>query len=96
MAKYRNFTVEGVKYTLTEERYSSNNTLALVLSGGDYEGDIITVNLNDMFQNTRRAYLDTNNYPEVESILRGSDIVSETFVTAGSGFCEYPLYQFDF
>lgn len=41
------------------------------------------------------GYLDTNNLPGVEKFVTENGLGKFTGLTAGSGYCEYPLYLFD-
>lgn len=61
----------------------------------------MTVNLSNMISGEcemigikNAAYIDTNNFPWAETFLKRG-IAVDTGFTKQSGFCEYPLYQFD-
>lgn len=54
----------------------------------------LTVNLGKMLESDK-AYLDTNNCPWVESFIRRHRLGKPTGDYAYSGFCAYPLYQFN-
>ena len=45
--------------------------------------------------NPAACFIDTNNVPEAESFLVKYDLAYPTGHRAESGFCLYPLYQFD-
>ena len=89
-----------VKFT----KYTSNNTLAVQLICAKAPWSVfatITVNLqgNPYGMETRQdesrfAYVDTNNCPWVEEFLEENHIAKRTGIFAPSGFCTYPLYEF--
>lgn len=56
----------------------------------------ITVNLCSKYQSFTRAFIDTNNCPWAEQFLVGYNIAHPVEnIRATSGFCSYPLYEFD-
>ena len=56
----------------------------------------LTVNLCSKLQTASRAFLDVNNCPWVEQFLVSNGIAYPVEkVTRTSGFCCYPLYEFD-
>lgn len=96
------FSKTGRTYpvTLRFTRYTNNQTLAvqLVQASGHVLGvtlATITVNLSGPTQNDTHAFLDTNNCPWVEEFLRDNDIAKPVGVNMRSGFCTYPLYEFN-
>lgn len=72
----------------------------LMAEGGDYPDEPygnVTVNLADDNELLPKyhAYVDVNNMPEAEDILKGAGIVKSTEDMRLSGFVAYPLYEFD-
>ena len=46
-------------------------------------------------QSDKKAFVDTNNCPWVKEFLEDNHIAKFTGWSAPSGFCDYPLYEFD-
>ena len=70
--------------------------LAIVLSEENGEMfDVLTVSFGEMIALRDCAYVDTNNLPGAEDMLRKSGIAEETRFTHQSGFCTYPLWHFN-
>ena len=89
-----------VKFT----KYSYNNTLAVQLICAKAPWSVfatITVNLGGSgnpfagMQSDKKAFVDTNNCPWVQEFLEDNHIAKFTGWSAPSGFCDYPLYEFD-
>lgn len=62
------------------------------------EGPIadITVNISDMeIPSGNYAFVDTNNFPEVETAIMEMGIGEFAGYIGRSGYCRYPLYRFD-
>ena len=82
---------------LCRDTYLDNNHIALSvysLSEGPFAD--ITVNLS--FTDTlpeNCSFVDTNNFPEAEALIARLGIGRPLGKTAISGFCSYPLYEFD-
>ncbi|MBP3708295.1 MAG: DUF4313 domain-containing protein [Clostridia bacterium] len=79
-----------------KSRYFNNNTLAVILmtdKGEDFAD--ITVNIEFTQANDTMAYIDTNNNKWVEKFLQDNKIAKPTGEYGFSGFCSYPLYEFD-
>lgn len=76
-------------------KYATNNALAiqLVMDTGEPFGNM-TVNLEGI-PNEDCAYLDTNNMPEVEEIVKKYHLGEPTGRYGQSGFCTYPEYKFN-
>lgn len=56
----------------------------------------LTVNLCSKKQSFSRAYVDTNNCPWAETFLTATEIAFPVKdEVAKSGYCSYPLYEFD-
>ena len=90
--------------TVSFRHYTANNTLAVVLidAGTNVINSIfatITVNIPGVFedyQDETHAYIDTNNCPWAENFLQENGIAKPWKNFKGkSGYCEYPLYEFD-
>lgn len=100
LSKTGPITPVTVKFT----KYTSNNTLAVQLICAKAPWSVfatITVNLQGnpygmetRQDETRFAYVDTNNCPWVEEFLEENHIAEPTGIYAPSGYCTYPLYQF--
>jgi hypothetical protein len=58
----------------------------------DGESYVITTNLRSPFQSESMAFLDTNNYPKIESFIQKNNLGLPMGVNETSGFCTYPLY----
>ncbi len=90
--KKRKLTYHGRPVMVKAESYRNNNTLALTLNYEDGDRDVVTVNLNSHFQSDSMAFLDSNNYPDIEEWIRKNNLGLSMNLTQQSGFCEYPLY----
>ena len=89
-------TTENV--TLTVNTYVDNNSLyvGMTTAGDGFPepyGDV-TVNLLSSVP-PYCAFVDTNNMPELEDFLVKNGIAEFTGLTQKSGYCSYPLYQFN-
>ena len=56
---------------------------------------IITVCLEDIRLEPNQSYVDTNNCPWAPEWIEENKLGIKTNRTARSGFCTYPLYEFD-
>lgn len=90
--KKKKFTYHGREVKVSVESYRNNGTLALMFVYDNDDTDVITVNLNSPFQSKSMAFLDTNNYPDIEKWIQKNGIGISMIVTERSGFCAYPLY----
>ena len=84
--------------TLRFTKYTQNRSLAVQLIQAAAPWSpfaTITVNLSDPTQDETHAFLDTNNCPWVEEFLCDNGIAKPTGRTGQSGFCTYPLYEFN-
>lgn len=87
--------------------YRNGGSLAVMLYNIDYEEDPprlepytrLTVNVDPYVETPRQdgthAYLDYNNNPEAEDIVREAGIAKRAGVETPCGYCVYPLYEFD-
>ena len=75
-------------------KYSRNNNTAISLDCNEGKFATITVNFNENLDEGM-AYLDTNNCPWVEDIVKKYCLGEPTCEYKQSGFCIYPLYKLD-
>ena len=99
--KYNSY---GTEYELSFRKghYQNNNTLAVQIMSKEASEDwyepfcMLTVNLpttKSLAEN--RAYVDTNNCPsDLVQLLEEQGVMKRTLITAPSGYCIYPLYEF--
>ena len=73
-------------------KYSRNNNTAISLDCNEGKFATITVNFNENLDEGM-AYLDTNNCPWVEDIMKKYGLGEFTGKSRQSGFCVYPLYK---
>lgn len=105
---YNVFTIETDFGTfdviLTIQQYQSNGSLAvqaLTVEDGNVVNffEILTVNLDGYtgmgVQDDKRAFVDTNNCDWAERFLKKNKLAKGTGIKAQSGFCTYPLYEWD-
>lgn len=88
----KNLKYNGRPVEVKAEYYRNNNTLALTLNYEDGDRDVVTVNLNSHLQSESMAFLDSNNYPDIEKWIQKNNLGLSMNLTQRSGFCEYPLY----
>ena len=88
----KKLTYHGRPVKVKATTYRSNGTLALMLTHGNDDSDVITVNLNSPIQSDTMAFLDVNTYPDIEAWIRENNLGLPMNVTERSGFCQYPLY----
>lgn len=92
------YDFRGVKVSLRKESYRTNGTLAVIMdeveSGDEYA--VMTVNLcSPMQDDSRLAFVDTNNIEGIDKWLVGQGLATHDGVHASSGFCTYPLMSFN-
>lgn len=80
--------------TMTVRQYDRPQNLAIQLWCEDGPYATMTVNLGKKLP-ADMAYVDTNNFPEAESFIKKHRLGKPTGKYGYSGFCTYPLYQFD-
>ena len=88
----KNLKYNGRPVEVKAEYYRNNGTLALTLNYEDGDRDVVTVNLNSHLQSESMAFLDSNNYPDIEKWIQKNNLGLSMNLTQRSGFCEYPLY----
>ena len=83
---------------LKQAQYTTNNHIAIsIVSLEEGPFSNLTVNLDDTKRYPENyGFVDTNNFPEAESLILQLGIGEETGIIGGSGFCLYPLYKFDY
>lgn len=90
--KKKTYKYNGKTVSLKASQYQYGGTLAVVMETEDGESYVITTNLRSSFQSESMAFLDTNNYPKIESFIQKNNLGIQMGVKEASGFCEYPLY----
>ena len=86
------YLYNGKTVSLKASQYQHGGTLAVVMETEDGESYVITTNLRSPFQSDSMAFLDTNNYPKIESFIQKNNLGLPMGVNETSGFCTYPLY----
>ena len=82
--------------TLSAGKYADNKHIALQLWCAEGPFATLTVNLRETRSHPGNyAFVDTNNAPWAESLIKRLKIGKPTGKWAHSGFCAYPLYEFD-
>lgn len=93
------YEYRGHRVTISYTTYRKTGTLAVLMNYIDGEMecdyDVISVNLCSGLQDGQMAYVDTNNVPEIDRWLVKNGIAEDTGVRTVSGFCTYPLLQFN-
>lgn len=81
---------------LTVDRYAADKTPCIQLWNTE-DGRIarLTVCLNEKGMDPNMAFVDTNNLPEALGFIREYGLGKETGKFAQSGWCIYPLVEFD-
>ena len=83
-------------YDVGIARYGADNSLIIELWNNE-EGPItrLTVCLSDKTLTENQAYLDVNNNPTAPMFIEKYGLGKPTGKMKASGFCVYPLYEFD-
>ena len=93
------YEYRGHRVTISYTTYRKTGTLAVLMNYIDGEMecdyDVVSVNLCSGLQDGQMAYVDTNNVPEIDRWLVKNGIAEDTGVRTVSGFCTYPLLQFN-
>lgn len=81
------------------EKYQADESLALQIFNM-IDGPIATMTVcldgqRAIKPKEGQAYIDTNNCPWAESLIEELGIGENTEIMGFSGYCMYPLYQFD-
>ena len=98
------------KIAIEFSEYNSNNSLAVILNNvyDEFEDDeeeesepeveefaVLSVNLDESSRlKPNEAYIDENNLPNIGAWLVANGIAKPKGVSARSGWCSYPLYEF--
>lgn len=83
------------KIYITVNHYSQNGNIAIGMITENYEPRaILTKNLGEKLEENC-AYVDTNNLPEIEEIIRKYHLAEPTGRQYQSGYCTYPEYRFN-
>lgn len=91
----------GMNVEVKRSTYKNNDSLAVVLVPEECpeEYSVITVNIDDTnvfcCPFNEKAFVDTNNYPNIEKFLVENELATAVDVFGQSGYCTYPLYAFD-
>lgn len=100
--KYNTYTLKTEYNTYNDvhaikHAYNYNGCVAIELvSPNDGSIAIITVCIpNYMFLKENQAFVDTNNCPWAEEFIIKNKLGINLNFTAQSGYCQYPLYEFD-
>ncbi len=86
---------ETYEVELETTSYADNGTLAIQMLSEKEPFAVITLNLNSPLQDKTHAFLDTNNCPWAEAFVDKYGLTTFTGAYGESGFCTYPLYQFN-
>lgn len=94
----KTFNYNGVECYIEINSYASNGNMAVILRVAeghlqDAHYGTATVNLHPLDDNC--GFLDYNNMPLIPGIFERLGIAKPTGIKAQSGYCSYPLYQFD-
>lgn len=89
-----NFYGDNYQLVLTKNAYINNKNLYLGLFAlGEGPFSNITVNIDKLPAN--QAAVDVNNCPWAEDFITENKLGVNTGKTLRSGFCTYPVYEFD-
>lgn len=81
---------------LVADRYLLDESLCIRIVEDDGEGvAILTVCLDAIGLKSNEAFVDTNNCPWADSFIETYELGTFTGKKKPSGYCVYPLYQFD-
>ena len=82
--------------TIRTSKYRTGDNLAIMLMEADGPFATITVNL-PAYTLTKKscAFVDTNNCPWAPEFIKEYKLGTNTGFVGYSGYCEYPLYEFD-
>ena len=82
---------------LYKTTYANNNTLAVIVEDSD-GCPFATLTVNSSFSGglpENMQFLDVNNCPWAPAFLQEHGLAKPMGKALRSGFCEYPLYEFD-
>ena len=82
--------------TLAVSRYANNDHIAISIWCEDGPFADLTVNLPDVKRYPKNfGYVDTNNFPQGVQLIMRLGIGKLTGTYASSGYCSYPLCEFN-
>ena len=82
--------------TLSVSKYSNNGHVAVQIWCEDGPYSTLTVNVNGIKKFPENcSALDVNNFPNGTGLVKRLGIAKPTGKYLGSGFCSYPVYEFD-
>ena len=87
-----NFLNEEREFEVRKGFYDFPHNLALALYDNDELFGVVTVNFPDEDLVEDVAYLDTNNFPDIENAFFECGLY--TYRNKQSGFCSYPAWYF--
>lgn len=95
--KYRSEWGGEYEVEALRAKYSNNGNLAIVLRCENGEPfSTLTVNLSDYPKlKPNMAFVDTNNNLTAEEFIKEYELGKPTGTIGFSGYCVYPLYEFD-
>ena len=84
-------------FELVVNEYAYDNSLyiGLVKDNEPYTDLTVCLGENSYIYGLNQAYVDTNNFPEAEEFIKKHKLGKHTGLFGFSGFCKYPLYEFD-
>lgn len=85
---------QSYRVKMAVDQYVTNKNLALPMWCEDGPFATLTVNLNEKLPGNQ-AYVDVNNCPWASEFIAVNGIGRFTGKIGFSGWCEYPLYEFD-
>ena len=94
--KYLNIETHGRKRRICflTTSYAQNGNLS-VLSYEENGEPFADDTVNFYFLEPGCAFIDTNNFPEIGNILEHEGIATPLNQYKRSGYCDYPLYEFN-
>lgn len=88
----------GMKAHLKYDHYLNNGSIAVYMECDEGNGwepwANLTVNLNDMRQDSTHAYIDVNNLPWALKWLKENELIEDAGKLLQSRYCMYPLMKF--
>lgn len=95
--RYKYFELNEYKVRVSFDKYANNQSLAVNLITDEEDiFAVVSVNLTESyFIPKNSAFIDTNNCPFAEEFLTKNNIAKPVGIYAQSGFCSYPLYDFN-
>lgn len=91
----------GMNVEVKRSKYRKNDSLAVVLVPEECpeEYSVITKNIDETeifcCPFNEKAFVDINNYPDIEKFLIENELAIPLVILGQSGHCIYPLYAFD-